>query len=166
LLATIILLSFSADLHAQNQQKGGFIYGWNNYDNSDFLGLGQKAAPWDSTGLATINHAPAAGIHPRIFFGPEEVPAISTRLTNTVSGQSISEVINAYTILLHVGYSNYNQNAAYAQDGYGTRLIDNSGAWDRSVTYAGLVAEDHCSFSQSKVMFYTTKIRINLFLSI
>jgi hypothetical protein len=67
---------------------------------------------FDSTGVRSVGEAPPPGVHPRIFFSPQDLPAIRQRLHNTRAGQE------AYKTLL--GYCNalkltYDPNADYAK---------------------------------------------------
>ncbi len=139
----MILLVLSTTLvNAQRSKKGGYIYGWDNYTTDNEIGLGSRSVVWDSTGVAEIKHAPDVGIHPRVYFGPSEIPGIKNRLDNTLSGKEVKASIRAYALLLNLGHSNYNQNADYAKDPSGNRYIDNSGAWDGATQYNALKNED------------------------
>lgn len=53
---------------------------------------------YDLTGLAKerLKKPPAPGIHPRIFFNPEDLPDIRQRLTTTKSGKTIWPVIKKW----------------------------------------------------------------------
>ncbi len=139
------LYSTSESASPISTQAGGFTYGWANYDNSDGSGLGSQTVFHNFTGARDISHAPAPGVHPRIFFNPEDIPDIQNRLTNTSSGQSIAALIHAHTTLLHLGYGSngtYNHWASYGNDADGNKYIDNGGYWDRSPYYTKLVNED------------------------
>ena len=138
LIITALCFTISS---AQSSKKGGYIYGWNNYSNSDATGLGSRTVVWDSTAIAQIKHAPAIGVHPRVYFGPSDIPDIKNRLDNTLSGNSVKASIRAYSLLLNLG-SSYNQNASYAKDTFGNRYIENSGAWNGAEQYAKLVNQD------------------------
>jgi len=140
-LATVVLLILT-HAHAQREKKGGYIYGWNDYTNDNTVGLGSRTVAWDSTNLAQIKHAPDIGVHPRVYFGPSEIPDIKNRLDNTLSGRAVKASIRAYALLLNLGHSNYNQNADYARDASGNKYIDNSGAWDGATQYNALKNED------------------------
>ena len=52
----------------------------------------------DETGLNTslLKPIPAAGIHPRILFNPEDVPLVRERLAKTKAGQSASSAIRSH----------------------------------------------------------------------
>ncbi len=137
--------SASASASPANAQAGGFTYEWANYDSSNPSEFGPLNYTDDFTGVRSISHAPAVGVHPRVFFGPSDIPDIQNRLANTASGQAVAAQIHAYTTLLHLGYNNggtYNHNSSYGSDGFGSRYIDNAGAWDFSSYYAKLVAQD------------------------
>ena len=140
-LLPLLLFFATTNLVAQTSQRGGFIHQWENYTDDDFTGLGVRAVAFDSTDMAPIVHAPDEGIHPRVYFGPSEIPDIRYRLDSTATGQSITASIRAYTTLLHLGDA-YSQNAAYALDPEGRRYIDNKGAWNGAPYYAALKAED------------------------
>ncbi len=130
--------------YSQQAQKGGFTDQWSSYSNDDLIGLGNRIVNWDSTGLVDIVHAPAVGVHPRVYFGPSEIPDIVRRLDSTTSGNAIKKVIEAHCRLLHLKYisGGYNQNASYAKDNDNNRLIDNAGAWNFGPFYDKLKVQD------------------------
>jgi len=128
--------------YAQESQVGGFIDGWENYDNSMDNGLGPRAIEWNTDGLREIVHAPATGIHPRIFFGPSELADIQARLENTASGQAIFGQIHAFTTLLNMGTSAYSQQADYALDEHYNRWVGNAGHWNANTEYEKLINGD------------------------
>jgi len=138
----LIFCLITPQLSAQNTQKGGFIYGWENYDESNINGVGSRTVNFDSTELRSIPHAPPEGVHPRVFFGPDEIPDILNRLHNTSSGQVIKKLIHAYTSLMHMGTQDYDINANYARDDFNNRLIGNIGFWNVEPHYSLLVNED------------------------
>ena len=104
LLLVILLFLSTTTLLSQREKKGGYIYGWNNYTDDFTDGLGTREIEWDSTNVAIIKHAPNIGIHPRVYFGPSEMPDILNRLNTTSSGQEIKALMHAYTTLLHLEY--------------------------------------------------------------
>lgn len=140
-LLIIIGVFFYLNIYGQATKRGGFIYNWSNYTSDNYTGLGSRAVLWDSTGLVDIVHAPPIGIHPRIYFGPSEIPAIKNRLDSTVSGQAVKATIHAYTTLLHL-QGGYNQGQPYALDPDGNRHINNSGAWSMGSYYTKLKNQD------------------------
>jgi len=142
-LSVLFIFLFSASFaFSQNTQIGGYIYGWENYDQSDINGVGPRLVEFDSTGLRAIPHAPPTGIHPRVFFGPDEIPDILNRLHNTASGKVAKKTIHAYTSLMHLGTQGYNVNANYARDDDNNRLIGNTGFWNVEPHYSLLVNQD------------------------
>jgi len=150
-LIFLTILFFQTQLISQESQAGGFVYGWENYDNSDAAGLGQKMIEFEMDGIREIVHAPAIGIHPRIFFGPSEIPDLKNRLQNTNSGQAVSAQIHAFTTLLHLSASNYNHNSTYGSDAIGNRYIDNAGFWDSSAYYSKLKNEDASVWDDTEI---------------
>ncbi len=121
-------------------QAGGFDYNWTNYPTGEF---GPIPISFDYTGIRSIEHAPATGIHPRIFFGPTEFSEIQNRMLNTTSGQAAMAQIHAYTTLQHKGYvaGGYNHNTSYGLDSFGNRYIGNAGKWDSHNYYYDLINE-------------------------
>lgn len=140
-IALLLAIGFTQLVQSQSSQVGGFIYEWSSYTNDESTGLGPRIVNWDSTDLAPIVHAPAVGVHPRVYFGPSEMPDILNRLDNTASGNEAKATIHAYATLLHLGAS-YNQNASYALDPDGNRYISNSGAWNMEPYYTALKNHD------------------------
>lgn len=139
-LPLFLFLTFR--LSAQESQPGGFFEGWDNYGTGMTDGLGPRIIEWNTEGMRDIMRAPAAGVHPRIFFGPAELPDIKNRLTNTASGQAITAQIHAYTTLLNMGAAAYSQTAAYALDPDGNRWVGNAGHWNAAAEYDKLIGGD------------------------
>ncbi len=142
----LILMVCCVTLFAQQSvfsqsQPGGFDQNWNNYPAGEF---GSMPITFDYTGVRSIEQAPAVGIHPRIFFGPSEIPAMQTRLATTTSGQEVMAQIHAYTTLQHLSYNpgGYNHNSSYGADAFGNKRIDNAGKWNSHEIYYKLIAQD------------------------
>lgn len=123
-------------------QAGGFYYGWDNYDQSDTAGLGNRLITFDNSHVRDIPHAPEFGIHPRIFFGPDEIPAIRQRLDSLESGQAVAAQLHAFTTLMVLGSPAYDSNAEYARDQFDRPWIGNVGFWNTHDHYQALVDED------------------------
>ena len=107
--------------------------------------LGQRQVTWNYTGLRPISAAPAIGIHPRIFIGPDQRADVCSRLTNTWAGQEIfTNYVQRYTAIMRLGRSaGYDNLPNYSSVRYmpdGTSRIGNEGFYDQSFTYTNLVA--------------------------
>ena len=146
---TFILLTFlifETQLFAQTPdavQQGGTTYGWSGFTNNESTGLGSVSIVQDFSGVTNIRHAPAVGVHPRIYFNPSDTAELFNRLRTTTFGQKIMKCIKAYTILLNKGLSGgFNNNASYARDEFNIPFISNTGYSDVSVAYKKLIAED------------------------
>ncbi|MEM0966329.1 MAG: hypothetical protein AAGJ81_09305 [Verrucomicrobiota bacterium] len=124
------------------KQAGGFDYGWEAFDSSQNLGIGDKTYVNDYTGVRPLRHAPAGGVHPRILFNPEDIPDIKDRIATTASGQAAFKQLRAYTIMLNLGRGPYDESADYARDASGNPLINNLSFFDFSEDYAKLYNED------------------------
>ena len=85
---------------SQSAQAGGFYYAWDDYLPDAF---GEAMVNFDNTGIREITKAPPIGVHPRVYFGPDDIPDIRDRMLNTASGQEAMAQIHAYTTLLHRG---------------------------------------------------------------
>jgi len=104
--------------------------------------LGQRPIAYDSTGVRQVTPAPPAGVHPRVYFNPEELPAIRQRLTSTVVGVEAMTMIRLYTDLMRRGrslaYDSKPTTFKLMPDG--TARISNVGLYDKSVNYNLLVS--------------------------
>ncbi|MFP5039924.1 T9SS type A sorting domain-containing protein [Parasediminibacterium sp. JCM 36343] len=96
----------------------------------------------DTTGLRFIKNAPAFGIHPRLYCNPDDTTDIKNRMLNTYSGRAISRIIHANTVLVQLGVSGYNRNAAYSKDTMGILILSNVGASDIKSYYDKLAVGD------------------------
>ncbi len=141
----------AAYTYAPTSQVAGYTYAWDNYTTDDNTGVGTRPVIFDFTDVNTIKHAPPVGIHPRVYFNPDEIPDIQNRLTTTESGKWVSRQIHAYTTLLNLGWSTglYQRFGTYALDCDGNRLIDNEGFWDNEPYYTRLIAGDATVFSDA-----------------
>lgn len=104
--------------------------------------LGQRSITYDPTGVRQVTQAPPAGVHPRVYFNPEELPAIRQRLTNTAVGVEAMTMIRLYTDLMRRGrslaYDSKPSTFKLMPDG--TPRISNVGLYDKSVNYNLLVS--------------------------
>lgn len=104
--------------------------------------LGQRAITYDTTGVRPLAQAPPAGVHPRVYFNPDELPAIRQRLTSTAVGVEAMTMIRLYTDLMRRGrslaYDSRPSSFKLMPDG--TPRISNVGLYDKSVNYNLLVS--------------------------
>lgn len=108
--------------------------------------IGDRRPTFDFTSMQAIPAAPAAGVHPRIFITNEERPELLSRLASTTAGQEIMALISAYSRDMAFGiYSattnpnGYNTAASHANDAWGNDRLNNSGYYNVSAFYQGLV---------------------------
>ncbi len=81
------------------------------WGQAPFFDFGSRKVEFDPTGMRPIPQAPAPGVHPRIFFGPEELPAVRDRLKNTRTGQAAWNNILSWTEAVK---GTYDDSAPYA----------------------------------------------------
>jgi len=113
---------------------------WNDVYNITYTleETGPRQPVFDYAGVRRFSPAPAIGVHPRIYFGPDELPAIRSRLRTTAPGLDAMKQVGAYTKILELGGTAYDRNAAYAKDSSGTARISNVGLFDRKAGYDAL----------------------------
>ncbi|MEI6752126.1 MAG: T9SS type A sorting domain-containing protein [Paludibacter sp.] len=141
--------SVSATVTLNSSLQGGFTYKLADLDTTSLwtpLGIGPAGLhplKQNFSGMRIIKHAPAYGIHPRLYCNPEDSTDIKNRLKNTASGQAIAKYIHAHTLLLQIGYSGYSKTASYnTADPYGNYILNNVGAADVKSMYDKLAVGD------------------------
>lgn len=82
---------------------------WGQAPLTDF---GSREVKFDQTGVFQPNQTPAAGVHPRILFGPNDLPAVRARLKNTRCGQEAWKNIISWTNSMK---GTYDDSADYAK---------------------------------------------------
>ena len=82
---------------------------WSVFKPRDY---GSSRLSFDGTGVTPLGRVPAPGIHPRIFFAPEDLPAIRQRIQNTTGGQEAWKNLLCYT---HWMKRTYDKNQDYAK---------------------------------------------------
>jgi hypothetical protein len=103
--------------------------------------LGQRSITYDYSGLRTLSPAPAAGVHPRVYFNAEDLPDIRDRLANTTAGIEAFKQIQLLTDLLRNGRA-----VAWDPKPNSFKLMPdgtsraNAGLYDQSAVYNQLVA--------------------------
>ncbi|MFP5039917.1 hypothetical protein [Parasediminibacterium sp. JCM 36343] len=88
--------------------KSGVIL-WGSLKPNDF---GSRNVPLDQTNVRKLRQVPAPGIHPRIYFGPDDLPDIRKNLKETKCGQEAWKNILCWTEMMK---GKYNDKAPYAQ---------------------------------------------------
>ncbi len=113
---------------------------WNDVYNITYTleETGPRQPAFNFSGVRRFSPAPPFGVHPRIYFGPEDLPEIRARLRTSAPGIEAMKQIAAYTKILEVGNAGYDRNAAYAKDSSGTARISNTGLFDRKAGYDAL----------------------------
>jgi hypothetical protein len=82
---------------------------WSLFKPRDY---GSSRITFDGTGVTPLGRVPASGVHPRIFFSPEDLPAIRDRIQNTTGGQEAWKNLLSYT---HWMKRTYNKDQDYAK---------------------------------------------------
>ena len=95
--------SYSSD------STGNNLLPWAIFKPNDF---GSAKIVFDSTGVRDVGNVPAAGIHPRMFFSNDDLPALRNRLKNTRAGQEAWKNVLAYTNAMKMTYV---ESADYAK---------------------------------------------------
>ena len=76
------------------------------------LDFGHTEVKFDAQGVRSLGTMPAPGVHPRMFFSPEDLPALRKRLKETRSGREAWKNVLSYSYALR---NEYNPKADYAQ---------------------------------------------------
>ena len=82
---------------------------WGKAPLTDF---GSRPVTFDLNGVRRLNPAPAPGIHPRICFGPQDLPDVRQRLKATRAGQEAWKNILCWTEMMK---GRYDDTAEYAK---------------------------------------------------
>ena len=82
---------------------------WARFHPRDF---GSSEVAFSSKGVRPVGRVPAPGVHPRIFFSPEDLPALRRRLKEDRGGQEAWKNILSWTNALKL---TYDENADYAK---------------------------------------------------
>jgi hypothetical protein len=82
---------------------------WGSLKPDDF---GSREVQFDQSGVRQLEQVPAAGVHPRIFFTPADLPDIRTRLKQTRCGQEAWKNLLCWTEMMK---GKYDENADYAK---------------------------------------------------
>lgn len=103
---------------------------------------GERSITYDNSGVRGVSPPPAHGIHPRVYFNAEDLPAIRSRLANTAVGLESMKMIRLYTDFLRNGRSIAwdSKPASFKLMPDGSNRIGNAGLYDRSLVYNQLIA--------------------------
>jgi hypothetical protein len=82
------------------------------WGDAPFFDFGSRPVEMDLRGVRAIPQAPAAGVHPRIFFGPGELPEVRRRVRETRTGQEAWKNILSWTEAMK---GTYDDTADYAK---------------------------------------------------
>ncbi|MDX6765209.1 MAG: LamG-like jellyroll fold domain-containing protein [Candidatus Methylacidiphilales bacterium] len=82
---------------------------WTQFKPRDY---GSSRVKFSSEGVRPVGRVPAPGVHPRIFFSPEDLPALRKRLKEDRAGQEAWKNILAWSHALKL---TYDEKADYAQ---------------------------------------------------
>lgn len=92
---------------------------WSLFAPRDY---GSSSVAFDGQGVTSFGRVPAPGIHPRIFFSPEDLPELRRRVRETTGGQEAWKNLLCYS---HYLRGTYDQNQDYAlphwSTGFGIR---------------------------------------------
>ena len=91
----------------ENGKPGVLI--WGNANPKDF---GSRPVTFNYEGVRKMNQVPAPGVHPRIYFGPDDLPEIRKNLKETQCGQACWKNILSWTEMMK---GNYDDKKEYAQ---------------------------------------------------
>jgi hypothetical protein len=84
------------DSYANHKDETGkpAILRWGDAPFEDF---GSRAVAFDTSGVRKLRQVPAPGVHPRIFFGPDDLADVRKRVRETRSGQEAWKNILSWT---------------------------------------------------------------------
>jgi len=82
---------------------------WGNANPKDF---GSRPVTFNYDGVRKVKQVPAPGVHPRIYFGPDDLPEIRKNLKETQCGQACWKNILSWTEMMK---GNYDDKKDYAQ---------------------------------------------------
>lgn len=82
------------------------------WGNAPFTDFGSRPVKFNQKGVRKINQIPKPGVHPRIFFTPEDLPDIRKRLKETQCGQNAWKNLLCWTEMIK---GNYDDQADYTK---------------------------------------------------
>ncbi len=93
---------------------------------------------------------PAPGVHPRVYFNPEDVPKLQDHLKNSVFGREMALRLELNSKLLRQGPSGFDPKGPLAKLIDGSPSISNAGYWGSvSAAYQKLIAGDKTALGET-----------------
>ena len=74
------------------------------WGQAPFEDFGERKVAFDESGVRQLRPAPAPGVHPRIYFGPEDLPDVRRRLRETRCGQEAWKNLLCWTQMMKGEY--------------------------------------------------------------
>jgi len=133
---------------------------WTMFHPRDF---GSSKIAFSADGVTPVGRVPAPGVHPRIFFSPEDLPAIRQRIKENRGAQEAWKNILSYS---HAIKLTYDEKADYAQPDWAagdwhihgrTVELHRIGSYGKREDYFGLLAAGKTpekTFEKSPSGFY------------
>ncbi len=99
------------DSYANHRDESGkpAVLRWGDAPFADF---GSRAVSFDHSGVRKLRQSPPPGVHPRIFFGPDDLPDVKKRVRETRCGQEAWKNILCWTEMMK---GRYDDTLEYAQ---------------------------------------------------
>ncbi|NQX00199.1 LamG domain-containing protein [bacterium] len=99
------------DSYANHRDASGnpAVLRWGDAPFGDF---GSRAVSFDPSGVRKLRQSPPAGVHPRIFFGPDDLADVRKRVRETRCGQEAWKNILSWT---EMAKGRYDDTLDYAQ---------------------------------------------------
>ena len=104
---------------------------WTMFHPRDF---GSSKIVFNAEGVTPVGKVPAPGVHPRIFFSPEDLPAIRKRIQEDPGAQAAWKDILCYSHALKL---NYDEKADYAQPDWAKGSFHVHGRTDQIMRIGG-----------------------------
>jgi hypothetical protein len=104
---------------------------WTLFHPKDF---GSAKIAFNAEGVTPVGTVPAPGVHPRIFFSPEDLPAVRKRLKEDPAAQASWKLILAYSHALNL---TYDEKADYAQPDWANGSFHVHGRTDQVMRIGG-----------------------------
>jgi hypothetical protein len=110
---------------------------WSIFKPRDY---GSSQIQFDGQGVTSVGRVPAPGVHPRVFFGPDDLPAIRQRIQNTTGGQEAWKNLLSYC---HYMKRTYDKNQDYAKPWWYVNYFSYTGRNPHLYRVNGTSTEDY-----------------------